>query len=364
MVVKSFYLYKRQVKAGVIWYAQFTDPATGKRKGSARSTGQSNKTAAAKWAALEVEKTSTGDSTQTLGEWAEPFFGPDCPHAARLRDEGRRYSPAHQANCLSLRTAWISPDPICHKRLCDLLKTDILAFRARLIKKMGKTRTTQRTMSVLQVIVSEAGFHGFITHDLFFKLGQVSYEAKPRTALSLGDLKKILDPGKYQYPVHYEATLCAALTGMRAGEIRALRWGDVSDNTITVSRNAPGSGTDETDPKWGKTRICPYPTTLSSILEPRRGKPEERVFTLRKGHILCYLTWRRAVSDIGVPGASLHALRHTLNSMLRGSGIPDDVLRGSFGWSDASTQEGYTHRETYDYSDQKKAIDKLFEGDV
>lgn len=50
----------------------------------------------------------------------------------------------------------------------------------------------------------------------------------------------------------------AAFTGLRMGELRALRWRDIdfANRTVFVRRNLPAHGT-ETEPKSGKMRSVP-----------------------------------------------------------------------------------------------------------
>lgn len=118
-------------------------------------------------------------------------------------------------------------------------------------------------------------------------------------------------------------------------------------------------------PKWGKVRTCPYPEVLRRLLEPRRGKPGEWVFARGEGTI-GYKRWsdalRTAAESAGLKDVSLHVLRHSLNTFLRGAGHNDELIRGAFGWSSPDIQDQYTHRQGYDYSGLSSAIDTLLEG--
>ena len=59
---------------------------------------------------------------------------------------------------------------------------------------------------------------------------------------------------------------------------------------------------------------------------------------------------------------TLHGLRHSINTALLEHGVNPELLRASFGWVDKDTQEIYTHRELYNLSPQRDAVDKLFDG--
>lgn len=52
----------------------------------------------------------------------------------------------------------------------------------------------------------------------------------------------------------------------------------------------------------------------------------------------------------------MHQFRHSLQTHLRGQGVPDDLLRGVFGWSDSKVQDNYTHRELYDLAAIENAL--------
>jgi integrase len=353
---KEYYLAKR----GDVWYVKFRHPVTDEIL-TARSTGQTNKTLADKWARLELPKIVNPNIS--IGEWLASFYTDDCPHISRITMEGRPYSPRTKAGNRRLLETYILTDLLCRHKLADLKRADVLAFRERLVKITGRSRTAQMVMSVFKATIREALFRDYIAVDPFRGVGQIAYTAKIRTALDAKQLEALLLKDSYKNPVFWRATMCAALTGMRAGEIRALQWGDLVQGLILIRRSIPVDGGTATLPKWGKIRTCPYPKTLAQILEPLRGEPSDWVFSISGGP-LGYKHWSAAVrqAGAGIPGVCLHALRHTLNTRLRESGVPDEILRGSFGWSAPDIHDNYTHRDRYDYSGQAAAIDSLFGG--
>jgi len=350
---KDFYLHKR----GNIWYVQFVLPDG--RRTTARSSGQTNKTAAEKWAKTELPK--IGSPKITLGAWAGQFFQDDCPHISRLKEENKPYSDPHKANQYSLLKNHILPDPICSILLGDLTKNDILLFRQRLVKAVGLSSVSQKTMGALRVIIREALFREFIQRDLFAGIGKIQYDEVKREALTQDALKKVLDPGSFANRIHYEATFCAAVTGLRAGEVRGLKWSSLVGDVLIVDRKIYTQSDKSAKPKWGKVRAGPYPKILQDMLEPRRGKPDDWVFSISGGP-MGYREWRRAMKTLDLAGVTLHSLRHTLNTMLRGEGVNDAILQGAFGWSGPEMQENYTDKTKYDYSEMGADIDRLIGG--
>ena len=85
----------------------------------------------------------------------------------------------------------------------------------------------------------------------------------------------------------------AAFTGLRLGELRALRWGDVdvdvdfAKRTILVRRNLPVHG-EERSPKSGKVRSVPMIDQAARPLDQLSRRehftgPEDRVFCTPTG---------------------------------------------------------------------------------
>jgi integrase len=360
-VTKPFYL----IKVGEIWYAKIRDPHTNEIH-TKRSTGQTNKTRAENWARLEHEKlvARAGRPDITLGEWADKFFVDGCPHGDRVRLEGRHYGDRTEANYLRTLRA-IRPDPLFVRPISSLRRADLLAFRSRLVARFGIRRVAQSSYAVVRLIIREALFHEIIDRDPTAGIGQVSVPAKRRRALSLDEIRLLLNPDLYLDRLHYEATLCAATTGMRAGEVRALRWADLDGTRIKIRWNLPAESTELVPPKWGKVRVTAYPSILAQELEPRRGPDEGWVFSVRGG-LMGYKRWlaavQRAAKLAKIGAISLHGLRHSLLTLLRAQGIPDEHLKGSFGWSGPSMIENYTHRDLYDHQPQAKLVDTLIGG--
>lgn len=381
---KDFYLFPRaRVKGRPIWYVQFRDPQT-RKLGTARSSRLTNETAAEKWARSEYEKLAEASRfpAMTLRDWADRFFREkDCPHVGRLKLEGKHYAERTREGNRRLLESYLLPDPIMDLPVARVRRPDVLAFRDRLIALVGRCRTAQAAMAALRIILREALFRELTDVDPFAGVGQVHYEATARGALSREAVLALLDRKRWTDQLFWEATRVAAATGMRAGEVRALQWGDLRPPVILVRRNLPGESTKPDLPKWGKVRVCPYPASLQKLLEGRRGKAGEWVFARAEGPI-GYKRWAIALRDAAraardaaleaggevpayvaeLPRASLHVLRHSLNTALRGQGHHDELLRGAFGWSSAGIHEDYTHREGYDYSGLSASIDEFWKG--
>jgi integrase len=123
----------------------------------------------------------------------------------------------------------------------------------------------------------------------------------------------------------------AALTGLRAGEIGALRVKhiDLHRGAVDVTGSVTeveGHGLVFSDPKTHERRSVPIPLALGDELDVHLGEfrhgPEEFVFTAPEGGVLRHRNFLRrefrpAVTLSGLPaGLRFHDLRHTYASLL------------------------------------------------
>jgi integrase len=152
----------------------------------------------------------------------------------------------------------------------------------------------------------------------------------------------------------------AAWTGLRWGELRALRWGDVwfSDSVVYVNRNWPVHGT-EGETKRGKPRAVPLWDQAAMPLAKLRDRPmfisdDDYVFVQETGEPLGYdWTIRRfkAARDAalltsprgGDEPLTFHDLRHTYGTLA--AAIYKDLrqVQEYMGHASITTTEIYAH---------------------
>lgn len=158
----------------------------------------------------------------------------------------------------------------------------------------------------------------------------------------------------------------ASLTGFRIGEIAALKWEDISDDCITVSKaenysRVTGQHTIG-DAKNRRTRTFPLTDEIRDLLkriretEERYGYLTEFVFSDENGRIVA-----TKISDCakaksrqaGIPIKTIHSYRRTVSSKLKCNGVPSTVVSAMMGHSEQVNEHYYT----YDVSDlQTKSV--------
>jgi integrase len=104
-------------------------------------------------------------------------------------------------------------------------------------------------------------------------------------------------PGMYS-----AAILVAAYTGLRAGDLRAMRWRDVdfANANLRVQRNMPTGGEEEDTPKSGKGRSVPLMDDAARALDALSRREhftglDDRVFASETGEVLGEHKFRRTL---------------------------------------------------------------------
>jgi len=380
-VQKDFYLFL----VGNVYYAQFRDPATRKLLPK-KSSGLRRETLADKWAKNEYDRLcgEAGKSGLTLAEYAGRFYIDGCPHETERKTNGRTFGVKTKLDNRHRLEAYIMPDPICKMRLCDITRPDVLDFRDRLIEKLGYTRKAQLTLVAYKNIMHSALNRGLIDNDpTIVKINIAIGKKKQRAATSIDNVKNILLKKYWPNKTIWLAALTAGITGLRAGEISGLTWGDVdkTNEKILISRSI-NLYEGEKSTKSRKPRETVYPKVLQVILEPHRGGPGSYIFSIKDGKPLAYSALRSAMTramnkvimdnaakngiinedELKTTKITLHGLRHSINTALLEAGVNPELFLASFGWVDKETQEIYTHRDLYNLAPQREATDKLFEG--
>jgi len=162
----------------------------------------------------------------------------------------------------------------------------------------------------------------------------------------------------------------AVLTGLRIGEILALRWKriDLLGATLEVAENY-SSGEFVSPKTKSSRRVIPISSELRRVLEEHCARtnsksPEELVFQTPKGTPLSDKNlYNRelapACDRIGQPRISWHSFRHTHATLLHANGESLKTAQALLGHSDLETTlNTYTHTVS---DSQRKAVERVAE---
>jgi integrase len=147
-----------------------------------------------------------------------------------------------------------------------------------------------------------------------------------------------------------------AYSGLRSGELRALRWGDVGDTTIHVQRAADDAG-DVKATKTGHARNVKLLAPLAADLREARlgaGRPPDsellihddhgRPWTRNAWHIWRAQRWQPACRAVGLdPIPRPYDLRHSMASLLLAEGRQPVYVSRQLGHTLGVSMSTYSH---------------------
>lgn len=144
-----------------------------------------------------------------------------------------------------------------------------------------------------------------------------------------------------------------AMTGMRAGEILGLQWGDIDfdHSCIHIRRSAWYGKVQSTKSKTSSAPIT-LPEALASVLSAFKSewKPNGQgfLFTTRNGRppssnkVVEYQLWP-ILDALNIPRCGLHAFRHSVASFIVDAGYSPEVAQQQLRHSNARTTLRYVH---------------------
>ncbi len=341
------------------------------------SSGQTSKH---KCIAFVAGLLGTGDTgSQAFSAYAQRFFiWETCPHVARLLDEGksitRRYVREQRINL----EAHILPSPLSDLSMDRIRRSHIIDFRSSLRSKGLAYATVNKIISCLKVIFSEAEYRQDILMNPSAGIGKV--KGTPRTiGILTPEELKCLFPENFTViwgdRCAYTCFLLASSTGMRRGEVLALRWKHLHFDKKYISVEEAWKDVQELGPpKWGIHRTVPMSRTLKeALLVHRDASPHTReeslVFCYPDGSRLGATWWRKrfakALGKAGIQAGGRrlhpHVLRHSINTFLRNAGENPDKIRASLGWSSEAMQDAYTHWGPEHLKHQGNLVDSIWD---
>lgn len=177
-------------------------------------------------------------------------------------------------------------------------------------------------------------------------------------------------PGEHQQ-LDRALYLTAAMTGLRQGELIALRWQDIAwdDRRVRVVRNHVLGQFDTPKSRRG-TRSVPLSSHLATELRSWQQTtcwrdPDGLVFAepassdvLRRGALM--RRYRRALKMAKVDPHRFHDLRHTFGTAMAAAGVPMRTLQEWMGHRDIATTQRYA-----DYAPNEREVeivDRAFSG--
>lgn len=208
--------------------------------------------------------------------------------------------------------------------------------------------TAKRMRAALNSIFKWAISNGKISINPVLSV-QIKSTPKERLpeVLSIAEVHKLFEAGEACTHSWYEIWVVAILTGMRNGELHALRWNrvDFVNRLITVElsyntklrKDGPTKGR-----CWRKVPINDKLYRFLQALKSKTGHTEHvlpRSNDWDKGYQARIL--RHFCKQIKISSVKFHALRATFATHLLNSGVPEAKVQKICGWKDRKTMDHY-----------------------
>ena len=239
------------------------------------------------------------------------------------------------------------------QRLCDISRVEIQQYVLEKLKQGFAWETTNHLRNLMGKVLGTAVSWNYLADNVVrgVKMPERSLK-RPHQFLDVGEVKRLMSA--CSEPTR-TIVLLATMTGLRIGEILALRWARINfvDETLTVAETCY-KGKFGTPKTRASRREVPLPPAVVEALKAQyarsRGHSSEGlVFANRSGGPLVSNNLRRrglhsACMRAGLPRLNWHALRHTHGTLLHVQGTPLKVAQAQLGHSRmATTLEVYTH---------------------
>lgn len=233
----------------------------------------------------------------------------------------------------------ISSLPACVSG-CDLAALDGMAIQAAINQQAAKhPRAAQLTFATLHVAFAKAVQLGYLPRHPMAACVKPVHQARKTAVLSPAQLAAYIDAARSEpcFPL----LLLIATLGLRRSEALGLQWAAVDLTSgvvcITQQRIRINHGYQLRPLKSrASRRVLPIPPPLAAELAALRADQRVLSFSgfvfdtnpdsLRKAHL-------RAITRAGLPGVTLHGLRHSMATAAAVAGCPMKVLQGILGHS-------------------------------
>lgn len=373
-------LYKR----GKIYYGYTLIKVNGIKKRKVFSTGQTSKLKANEFCQDLMKKGKLYESSEKTQDVRDrsyifEYFAEDwwvwgkCPYIKERKRNGRELTQRFAQTNLAILNRYILPT-FGKRDIREITHLEINEWKFEMVEEKGLApKTANNNLSVLRTMTNFAWSHDIIEVDPCKKVRQMStLGSKKRGILKKEEVAMLFkNRNNWVNDLGFLMNLIAATTGLRLGEIQALRQSDIKDGYILVQH----SYDDKYGLKCTKTRNVRAVPTHREIISAMRVLdygPGTYIFSLDNpkkpvNKHFPELHLYQALASIGINkeerkkrNITFHSWRHYLNTQLRTSGIADSITRQVTGHATEEMTDYYTHYSSDDLQAIIGISDKLF----
>ena len=248
------------------------------------------------------------------------------------------------------------------KRLKDVSPLLLEDIKMKLLKDHAPA-TVKHVLVLVRQMFNKATYWGMWNGENPVKRVKLPTKDNKRTRfLSPDEARRLLEECERRSRQLYEMCMMGLQTGMRAGEIFGLRWGDVdlTNGLLKIK-----------DPKSGQNRHAYLTPQLQEILSGKDSHgPQELVYKDRNGGRIKDIsdTFERTVKALGLnegvdrlDRVVFHTLRHTFASWLVQNGESLVTVARLLGHADLSMVNRYAHLSPHQERQAAMGIARMFD---
>ena len=300
------------------------------------------------------------DSTRTLASWMKDW------RETTLKASGRKQTT--KQNYATVSRAYIETSVIGTSRLDKLKPQDVERLILEMRDKKLSASTIRTTYTVLRAALDAAVRDALVARNVAAAVTRPGLPRREVRSLDRDELARVLDAAKKSR--YFTALLVCSRTGMRRGEVMALKWSDVDLKNATVTVVGTLSRVEGklqiTEPKSERSRrVLPLTAELVSVLKAHQlTQKKDRlkavnvwtenglVFPTETGQLCDPRSFLRVIETAakraGIAGPiGVHTLRHSAASRLLDNGVHIRQVADILGHSSISvTGDIYSHPTT------------------
>ena len=244
--------------------------------------------------------------------------------------------------------------PIAEIPLSDLTREQVQRWVNLLVKQGKKPKTVSNAHGLLSAVLSS------YRPDMTLRT-TLPQKVKPEIAIpseaELSAIFKAAKETKYELPI-----LLAVWLGLRASEIRGLKWEDIDGEYISVKRaivQGEAGPVEKGTKTFSGTRTLHLPPYLAALIQAQ-DHSKEHIVNL-SGHAM-YNGFERICEKAEVPHFRFHDLRHMNASVMLAVGVPNKYAQERMGHAtDNMLKTVYQHTIQEEQKKYSEEIDQRFE---
>lgn len=327
------------------------------------------------------QKKESDSSRITFAEFAANWWLWDrCPYVLAKRSRGTAKHPGIKRTTVDTNRMWteryLIPILGCYrmKELSPSLIDEKLLTPLKTEKGLAP-KTCNNIRAILMTMMKNAVMNGLLDQNPVEYTLPFKEDERIVQLFTLEEIKELFSwnnfeelwNGNWQY---YTINLLATFTGMRQGELRALKRSDIGESFIVVNKGYTKFGEDTT--KTSETRTIPIPEELRKLLIFVSSlTPDcEYIFSIKGskpiGSGKCRLSLYSAMDKIGITESerkrrnlTFHSLRHFFTTYCVTENIANAKIKSVTGHKSLEMLDRYTDLSTKDLQEITSAQEEL-----